>query len=151
MTEPTLRALELADVEAARRLVTAALGVSRSAADFHVGIGRPDRACWVLIWADEVVGWLSCAWVMDELELYEIAVAQAWRGRGWGQRLLAHLYAFARSRGVRTVHLEVREGNTVARSWYRRRGFEEVGRRVAYYRDGEDAILYSLGVSEGVD
>ena len=65
--------------------------------------------------------------------------------------MLAHLYVFARGRGVRTIHLEVREGSTAARSLYRRDGFREVGRRPAYYRYSEDAILYSLALPEGVD
>ena len=41
------------------------------------------------------------------------------------------------------VLLEVRAGNPAARGFYRAQGFREVGRRPAYYTDGEDAVLLS--------
>ena len=43
------------------------------------------------------------------------------------------------------ILLEVRESNRLARQLYEKRGFSEVGRRRAYYRDPvEDSILYAF-------
>ena len=48
----------------------------------------------------------------------------------------------AEARGIRTVHLEVREGNDTARRLYQRLGFAEDGLRKNYYTDPlENAVL----------
>ena len=59
-------------------------------------------------------------------------------------RLLEHLMERARERGGRECFLEVRASNTTAYRLYERYGFNEVGRRRAYYpaADGrEDALV----------
>jgi [ribosomal protein S18]-alanine N-acetyltransferase len=45
------------------------------------------------------------------------------------------------------IWLEVHEGNDPARKLYSKLGFIEVGRRPKYYRDGRDAVLYTLSPS----
>ena len=40
--------------------------------------------------------------------------------------------------------LEVHAGNQSARNLYEKLGFSEAGRRPRYYRDGSDALLFSL-------
>jgi hypothetical protein len=44
-------------------------------------------------------------------------------------------------RGAALSTLEVRVGNAPARRLYEKLGFEEVGERRNYYRDGEDALI----------
>jgi len=46
-----------------------------------------------------------------------------------------------REKGATVVHLEVRPTNATAISLYARCGFITIGRRKAYYENGEDAIL----------
>ncbi len=89
-----------------------------------------------------VVGF-ACLWALDEeLKINNIAIHPDWRGRGLGTRLLRWILDFGRSEGCAEATLEVRPSNEVARTLYRRHGFEEVGRRKGYYRDThEDAIL----------
>lgn len=44
--------------------------------------------------------------------------------------------------GIPNITLEVRESNKVARSLYKKYGFEDAGRRPGYYTDNkEDAII----------
>ena len=43
--------------------------------------------------------------------------------------------------GATRLLLEVREDNTTAATFYESRGFEEVGRRRDYYRDGAAAVV----------
>ena len=70
---------------------------------------------------------------VDEAEILSVAVAREARGRGHARALLAsHLQALAHA-GVRTVHLEVEDGNAPAVALYRRLGFKTVGRREGYY------------------
>jgi ribosomal-protein-alanine N-acetyltransferase len=45
------------------------------------------------------------------------------------------------SAGAESAVLEVRAGNKAAISLYHKLGFAEVGKRKAYYSDGEDALL----------
>jgi ribosomal-protein-alanine N-acetyltransferase len=111
---------------------------------------RPEPAfgprAWV--WADPIVrGFLCASSAADEAELQSIAVEESHRGTGVGSELMRAFMAWASASGVRTVHLEVREGNARARAFYARWGFSEVGRRPRYYRDnGETALLLSLAV-----
>lgn len=92
------------------------------------------------------IGWIEYRVVEDEADLAEIAVAPRARRQGLGRRLVDHLVAEARARGVVQVFLEVREGNEAARALYEAVGFAVCGRRRRYYADGEDAVLYRLGL-----
>lgn len=94
------------------------------------------------------IGWLDYRVVEDEADLAEIAVAPRARRRGLGRRLVDHLVADARARGVARVFLEVRVGNTPARALYEAVGFAVCGRRRRYYADGEDGLLYRLDLEE---
>jgi [ribosomal protein S18]-alanine N-acetyltransferase len=84
----------------------------------------------------------------DEAELLNLAVAPMHRRRGVGTILLNRALDDARQFGARTVFLEVRASNRVARAMYAGRGFEQAGRRQRYYRRPvEDALIlrYTLG------
>jgi [ribosomal protein S18]-alanine N-acetyltransferase len=81
----------------------------------------------------EPVGFVLSRRVADEAEILSVVMGPEARGRGHARALLAcHLDALGR-RGVRTVHLEVEEGNEPALALYRRHGFREAGRRPGYY------------------
>ena len=80
--------------------------------------------------------------VLDEAELLRIATRPEARRRGHGRALLAEGLGRLAAAGIRSVHLEVEEGNLPARLLYAELGFEEIGRRPAYYRSGAAAVLY---------
>jgi len=84
----------------------------------------------------------------DEAEILSVALSAQARGRSHARPLLsAHLQRLSEA-GVRTVHLEVEEGNAPALALYRRLGFREVGRRPAYYAkvDGSRACALVLSL-----
>jgi ribosomal-protein-alanine N-acetyltransferase len=93
------------------------------------------------------LGFSLCRQVFDEAELLLIATDPMWQKRGVGSALLKDTIRSARKAGVTTVHLEVRENNP-AMELYSRHGFENVHRRVSYYRgaDGNsyDALSFRL-------
>jgi len=84
-------------------------------------------------------------WVMaGEAHITNIAVRQAYRRQGIGERLLISIIDMATELNAEFVTLEVRASNTIAQNLYRKYGFSEVGLRRGYYHDnGEDAILMS--------
>ena len=88
-----------------------------------------------------VIGYAGYWLVEDEAHINTIAVHPEWRRRGIGDRLLRTLLADARAARARSATLEVRVSNTSAQQLYRKYGFEPVGQRPRYYRDGEDALL----------
>lgn len=78
----------------------------------------------------------------QEAELLRVAVAPGTRRQGLARRLLEASERFLQGVGIRTLHLEVRLSNQAARTLYESTGWTLQGLRKAYYRDGEDAVLY---------
>jgi ribosomal-protein-alanine N-acetyltransferase len=91
---------------------------------------------------DKITGFAGF-WIMaGEAHIISIAVRAAYRGRGIGELILAHLIDHARSLGADVVTLEARVSNNVAQSLYLKYGFKNVGTRTAYYTDNrEDAVI----------
>lgn len=81
----------------------------------------------------------------------DIAVTPERRDEGIGTALLRAALSRLGEVGARTVKLEVREGNRVARSLYRQFGFEFLRRVPRYYDDGEAAIVLvrDLPIADG--
>lgn len=85
----------------------------------------------------------------DEAELLTLVLAPSFRGGGLSHRLLReHLAALSFS-GIRTIHLEVDEGNAPALKLYAGHGFEKVGERTGYYArpDGSRATALTMRAS----
>ena len=89
-----------------------------------------------------IIGYGGCWFVLEEAHISTLAVREAWRGRGLGELLLISLIETAQTRGCDKVTLEVRVSNEPAQNLYQKYGFEQVGRRKAYYSDNrEDAYI----------
>jgi ribosomal-protein-alanine N-acetyltransferase len=110
------------------------------AADAQTGIA--------LVAADESVdtsihGFLIARCLPDEWEIENVVVDGEHRQRGVGSSLVRELLAGARSAGVASIILEVRESNLPAVRLYESIGFKREGRRRNYYGEPvEDALLY---------
>lgn len=82
---------------------------------------------------DTLAGFVLSRRAADQAEILSMAVADAWRRRGIGRKLIdIHLRRLAALRVI-SLFLEVDEDNAPARRLYARSGFREVGRRAAYY------------------
>ena len=84
-----------------------------------------------------------------ESHILNLCVAEDFRGRGIGKRLLNYMVNRAVALGVDEAFLEVRPTNTTAIGLYRSLGFEQVGVRRGYYQavgGREDAAVFKLGL-----
>lgn len=75
-------------------------------------------------------------------ELLSIAANASHQRAGIGTALLNAGLAHLEFEKGDKMFLEVREGNTKARRFYEKHGFEPYAERKKYYADGENAMLY---------
>jgi ribosomal-protein-alanine N-acetyltransferase len=88
-----------------------------------------------------VIGYLFAMWILDEMHVNKIAVIESERRRGVADAMMAACFAFARTREVRTIALEVRRSNEGAQEFYRHLDFRASHLRPRYYPDGEAAVV----------
>ena len=94
----------------------------------------------VLTLGGRVAGYLAMTLIPPEAEVCRVAVHPSFRRQGIGKRLLSDF--FCRHEEVKTVFLEVRQGNLAAQGLYASLGFDPVGRRPRYYENPtEDAVV----------
>jgi ribosomal-protein-alanine N-acetyltransferase len=96
----------------------------------------------VAVYGGRIIGYCGSWVIIDEAHITNLAVLADFRGRKIGETLLRHVLNFAQSRGCWSVTLEVRAGNDIAKSLYRKLGFRIGGIRKNYYtNNGEDALV----------
>ena len=93
-----------------------------------------------------VVGYLFSMWILDEMHVNKIAVAESERRQGIADALMERCFAFARKHGVVTISLEVRKSNRGAQEFYRQLDFATSYLRPHYYPDGEAAVVMTREV-----
>jgi ribosomal protein S18 acetylase RimI-like enzyme len=119
------------------------LSIIGEAAVRRVALGEPLARCWIIRRRGVVSGYVVITLgysieyggrdgYIDDLYL----VAEA-RGDGCGRRLLDFALEQARLLGIGTLHLEVDPVNERAFQLYRRRGFEDTGRRLLRLQLGD--------------
>jgi len=87
-------------------------------------------------------------------DLLYVYVTPASRRRGIARALLTRLvHELARRDGIEALLLEVRASNVQAQRLYHELDFVPVGRRKAYYSDGEDALVLrrAIGAEDVID
>lgn len=109
---------------------------------FYNELTRNQNARYVVaLHENKVVAYCGMWIVLDEAQITNIAVHPAYRGKKVGVRLMQKMMSLAMLFGAKSMTLEVRPSNTVARSMYTKLGFKEHGIRKRYYSDNEDAII----------
>lgn len=82
------------------------------------------------------MGWAAAG----DAELLTLAVVPEARRKGVGASLVTSIGVAALVRGAASMHLEVAEDNAAARALYAKLGYEEAGRRHAYYAGEGGAV-----------
>lgn len=119
-----------------------------SAGTVEAELLRPDRVALVVTGADAILGYLVFMVVGEVADLNRIAVVSGSRRLGVAAALLEAGLEQLPARDVATVLLEVSETNEAAIRLYARAGFTEIARRRRYYRDGTDAVMLELRLTE---
>lgn len=90
---------------------------------------------------DELAGFITAFAVLDEVNIYNVAVTEKYRRNGIAGELLNALQERVKS-FASFITLEVRESNLSAINLYKNKGYTEVGLRKNYYSlPKENAIL----------
>lgn len=100
----------------------------------------------VLSEAGAVEGFILMRVAADEAEILTLAVGKEHRRHGVASRLLEQASRQSARLGARRMFLEVSATNHAAASLYEAHGFGPVGRRMAYYEDGADALVLSAAL-----
>lgn len=108
---------------------------------FYNDIAHNRFASYVFIEVDGTQAGYCGVWIiLDEAHVTNIAILPEFRGRKLGEKLLFKMMSLAKEAGAKTMTLEVRVSNHVAKSLYKKLGFQEGGIRRGYYTDNrEDA------------
>ena len=89
----------------------------------------------------EIIGFGGFWQVLDEAHITNIAVVEAYRQTGVGQKIMNAMLALALEKGCVAMTLEVRSDNQPAINFYLKNQFTREGRRKDYYGTGMDAII----------
>ena len=85
-----------------------------------------------------------------EVEIYFVGVAESFRGKGFGKKLLKNIISFSKNYGADFLIIEVGVSNIPAKNMYISLNFIEYGIRKNYYRKSsgirEDAIVMKLNL-----
>ncbi|MDH5202417.1 MAG: ribosomal protein S18-alanine N-acetyltransferase [Nitrospirota bacterium] len=96
----------------------------------------------VAVIEDNVIGYICAHHIIDESHILNLAVHPDFRRCGIATKLVKEVLDELEGKGCRFIYLEVRVSNLVARNFYARLGFKEVGVRRNYYTSPrEDAII----------
>jgi ribosomal-protein-alanine N-acetyltransferase len=82
------------------------------------------------------IGFVLARIAADEAEILSVGVAAPARRQGFAAQMILAAATQADKAGATKMFLEVGTENAAAQALYRKLGFQEVGRRRGYYRDG---------------
>ena len=138
----TFREMLVEDLDQVVEIENSLFSVPWSKEGFFTFLIKDESMFFVVEEKGKILGYCSMQIVLDEGDILNVAVRRERQKEGIGYFLVDSMLMMAEARGVRTVHLEVREGNDAARRLYQRLGFTEDGLRKNYYTDPlENAVL----------
>lgn len=88
-----------------------------------------------------VVGYIVFWVITDESHVANLAVHPDYRRQNIGDIILKFAIHFSRSKGARLITLEVNEKNIAAIALYGKNEFKQVGKRIKYYENRDDAFI----------
>lgn len=140
--EVIIRELTAEDAEAVSQIEKEAFSMPWSVQDF-LEMTEADYAHYYVAQADgEIAGCCGVRNLAGEGEITNVVVAQKFRGKGIGRKLMEYMLEEAASFGIGDCTLEVRAGNFPAIRLYESLGFQGEGIRPDFYeKPREDALI----------
>lgn len=137
--------IEAVGKEAAAQLAEVhARAVDRPWSEAELASLLDNQAVYALISRGDALQGFVLAWAAaGDAEVLTVAVVPEARRKGVGAALVTAAGVAALVRGAAHMHLEVAEDNAAARALYAKLGYEEAGRRHAYYA-GEGGAVDAL-------
>lgn len=142
------RKMELDDIAQIVAIEEASFSTPWTADAFHSELTMNEHAHYVVLEKDgRVIGYCGLWIIIDESHITNIAILPEYRGQKLGDALLKEVISEAKTLGVKTMTLEVRVSNEVAKQLYRKYGFQNGGIRKRYYADNqEDGLVMWVNI-----
>lgn len=140
-----IRDIKAADLDAITKMESENFTHPWKKDDFADLIDMDDRGCMVAEENGVIVGCTVYRDILGDVDISNVQVKKACRGRGIGRELLKAAIEKARSIGGMEFTLEVRASNAPAIALYESLGFVSEGVRPGFYENPrEDAIIMWL-------
>ena len=95
---------------------------------------------------EEIYGFAGFRTIFEEMEIMNIVTKVDKRNQGFASNMLSYILRYAHNHEMEKINLEVNENNLPAIKLYKTYGFQVVGKRNKYYKDGGNAILMTYYV-----
>lgn len=128
------------NIESVAALAAASFSTPWTLPMYQRELDNPQSVGFVCKVGGETAGFIHCDFVLDELSLNALAVAEPYRRQGIA-RALWNEVRWLMTDVCKVCFLEVRESNLPARTLYESLGFVQNGYRKRYYREPEEAAV----------
>ena len=143
----TVRDMTYEDCEAVAEIDRGTFSIPFSVEGYRRECSDPKAVTLVAESEGRIIGYANLWNVAGDVTLNNIAVAEGYRSKGAGTRLMEEI--MRRFSECRFITLEVRKSNEGAIRFYRKFGFVQVGlRRDFYEKPTEDAVLMTKLLGE---
>ncbi len=140
------------DLDGVMAIENASFSDAWSRAGFEDSLEQPYALMLTAKYGENVAGYCCLYQMLDEGEIINVAVAPDCRGLGVGLRMLEHLLALGKDRGIIRFLLDVRVSNAPAIRLYEKAGFAILAQQKNFYQSPvEDGWLMELLVSPKMD
>lgn len=142
-----IREMTLQDIPAVAEIEKACFSLPWSEQSLIDSVTREDTMFLVCEEEQNIVGYIGMYLSFDEGDITNVAVAPAYRKRGYGEAIVSKSIELAKEKQLEMILLEVRVSNAPAISLYKKMGFEEIGIRKNFYEHPvEDAMIMKCPV-----
>ncbi len=144
----TFRKMTTDDIAQVVAIEEASFPTPWTADAFHREVTMNEYSYYIVVEKDGlVVGYCGLWIIIDESHITNIAILPEYRGQKLGDALLQEVMKQAKEMGAKTMTLEVRVSNEVAKQLYRKYGFQNGGIRKRYYTDNyEDGLVMWVNI-----
>lgn len=136
-----IRALTQADIERVVELEMQAFGETLGAEMLTNELTNVLVKFRVITLDKKVIGYIGGYFYMEDGEILNFLIDDAYQHQGFGQRLFDYVMGEAQTELVKCVTLEVRENNLKGLNFYKKNGFNPISVRKHYYKNGDNAIV----------